>query len=68
MVTECIYIFLNVFSDLFLLFIRINIYSMPVMVKIMWEAYLNYKVRQRLYSKKNDTQGDETKNPENNYV
>ena len=41
---------------------------MPVMVKIMWEAYLNYKVRQRLYSQKNDTQGDETKNPENNYV
>lgn len=41
---------------------------MPVMVKIMWEAYLNYKVRQRLYSKKNDTQGGETKNPENNYV
>jgi len=41
---------------------------MPVMANRMWEAYLNYNVRQRLNSKKNDIQGSETKNPENNCV
>lgn len=33
----------SVFSDLFLFFVHINLYSIPVMAERMWKAYLNYK-------------------------
>lgn len=58
----------DVFSDLSLFFVHINLHSMPVMAERTWEAYLNYSVRQRLYSKKNGIRGSETTDPENSYV